>query len=517
MTEDPSEAKRRRVTIDPNLFQIDPPARQQKMRIPVPALYTNQKKMSFSHSSEDLSKIQENKGTFENMSENIKQNDDFFCFPSNNNEGLIPELNPKKSQKRKSTAPVVPKAIGKEKDDAYVNDNQELTFESICDYSKESNYEDTLVTTNEMMTKMRTELDFFLTLSSEKMDQMNILTFDPLKTNYKYFVASKMCMHYEIKAYHRHIQQLQYDIRQIAALEDFLDQDHPEIQNKIKNNTQNGEMTKAKPFVNFTEFKAKFLSDSNRIYEINDKKEQLKAYRASLSSEPPQNQNWTVKFLSLDFKSGRIIRRCISAFGDMTYYDIEVILKAITPKPEFLPLTRHLIFDLAWEHYMFPFTETAVMTLPNIFDLSPKIFSPPFLDEKSLNTPFNILNSTDWPFRKVSEELFTLLVETDPFVVADIFWDIITDITKIATDLAIKSGKAPEDADLGFEALFKYLLVIVFAFGVSEVIEMMAFSSFYYEFIENDPQKQFVMTHFNGLVKYINDIDANEYHRQFAS
>ena len=56
----------------------------------------------------------------------------------------------------------------------------------------------------------------------------------------------------------------------------------------------------------------------------------------------------------------------------------------------------------------------------------------------------------------------------------------------------------------------KYYLNIFFAFGVSEILEVMTFSAEFYDFIDDNSEQQYAMTHFLGLVKYITTMDVNE-------
>jgi hypothetical protein len=152
------------------------------------------------------------------------------------------------------------------------------------------------------------------------------------------------------------------------------------------------------------------------------------------------------------------------------------------------------------------------MVLPEIFDMTPRIFGPRFFPEEVLNTSFSELNCTVWPMREVSLNLFDFLIETDPFAIADLFWEWFTEIGDIAQKLGAGSGLAPEDIELGFDNMFQYYLVAIFAFGVSEILEVFAFAGSFLDYVGNDAQQQFAMTNCVGIVEYITKMNAVEVH-----
>lgn len=483
------------LSINNNLIHKPPKGRHRRSSR-LPNSLKNSKTLPTSHSNNDMSANDKNQ--WENMENVIHPKDDFLCFPNTENDNVLPIK--KSIVRRKSSAPIVPeeKTSSPICDDTPDVQDDETSFESICDFNKSSNIDFVLSGTEEMMSKMRYELDAYLTLSSNKMQEMNDLVFDPTSCTRIYFVAKKLYDHFQVEKYHRHIQQLQYNIRIIAELEDFVKQ------------------SDKKPYVDFQTFQKNFLCGTQSIYEAAEKTKKFEVYMKTLP-QVPSSVEWEYTFLHPSKKTGRIMHRLIANIGEMTYYDIEVIIKALCPEKSQVPQVRKLIFDLAWQYYIFPFVDAIIMELPDIFDLTPRIFTPPFLKDEVLDTPFNILNNTDWPFKNVSENLFDLLIETDPFIIADKVWNIISQITEIVNKLVIANGQNPEDADIGFEVLFKFLLTIVFAFGVSEILEVMDFCRLFYDFTEdNDSQRQFAMTHCNGLVKYISSMNSEELHEKYG-
>lgn len=465
----------------------------------LPNSLKNSKGLPISHSNNDMSA--EEKNQWKNMENVICPKDDFLCFPYTENDNDLPSQR-KSIIRRKSSNPIVPadRSPTPPPDETLeVNNDEEISFQSICDFENHpSNIDFILSGTEELMSMMRMELDSYLGKSSEEMEKVNDLIFDPTKCTRIYFVAQKLHAHFQIEKYRQHIQQLQNNIRIVAELEDFVKQ------------------CEKKPYIDFHLFQNNYLCGDDKIRKALEKEQQFKQYMETLP-QTPKEFAWEYTFLDPSQKTGRIMRRLVSNIGEMTYYDIEVIIKALCKDKNEVPRVRQLIFDLAWQQYIFPFVDVLIMELPNIFDLSPRIFTPPFLSDQVLDTPFSVLNNTDWPFKDVSENLFILLIETDPFIIADGVWNIIAQITEITNKLVIDSGGNPDDADIGFEVLFKYLLVIIFAFGVSEILEVMSFCGMFYEFTEcQDSQRQFAMTHCNGLVKYITSMNAIELRHKYG-
>ncbi|KAH0788483.1 hypothetical protein GPJ56_007539 [Histomonas meleagridis] len=236
-----------------------------------------------------------------------------------------------------------------------------------------------------------------------------------------------------------------------------------------------------------------------------------------MERKQPSPSDWFSNFVSIKNKSGRIIRKYISVVEQLYYEDVETILDAIVEDTTHYAEAREYLFDIATEKLLYPFADVEVIKFPNIFDLTPKIFSPKYFPEDVLNTPFNELNSKYWPFKEVSEGLFSLIVECDPFIIADKFWDMSLIFTEIGVKLAIDNGEKPEDVEMGFDTLFEYFLVAVFAFGVNEILETMKYSCSFAQFVkEYDTKKKFSMTHFEALVTFIGNIDENEYHFKFG-
>jgi hypothetical protein len=151
------------------------------------------------------------------------------------------------------------------------------------------------------------------------------------------------------------------------------------------------------------------------------------------------------------------------------------------------------------------------MELPDVFDLTPAIFNPPFLPAEVLATPFSVLNATNWPFRSASVALFDFLIETDPFVIADIFWGWVDGVAAIVRDLA-----GGGDVEIGFDTIFPCFLVAIFAFGVGEILEAFAFCGAFLEW-ETDARRQFAMTHCLGIVAYIEKMDVDGLRARFGS
>ena len=300
-----------------------------------------------------------------------------------------------------------------------------------------------------------------------------------------------------LKLYHKNVKFLQHNIREIFMFKDYLETKNP------------------LPKIDLDSFlKKRILQKPREVDRINKNLITFKNKMDMMKSSIPECISPFLEFVSIKNKSGRIIRKYYNLIDQLEYEDLEVILNSIVPDKEHYKVIREFLFDLAWEKLIFPFADVEIMNLPNIFDLTPKIFSPKFLSDKVINTPFSELNSIDWPFKDLSNDLFLLLIERDPFIVAEKFWSMSCEYTQIAIILAKEYHD--DDCEIGFDLIFSYFLIAIFAFGVSEILEVMKFSYSFIDFIEpNDTIKLYSMTYFEALVNFITQINSEEYHKKY--
>jgi hypothetical protein len=93
---------------------------------------------------------------------------------------------------------------------------------------------------------------------------------------------------------------------------------------------------------------------------------------------------------------------------------------------------------------------------------------------------------------------------------------VLRDINVTVDYLPVIAGMEREDIELGFDAMFPYLLVAIFAFGVSEILEVFTFAGAFIEY-ETESQKQFAMTNCMGIVADIRSLNPDALHARFAA
>jgi hypothetical protein len=206
-----------------------------------------------------------------------------------------------------------------------------------------------------------------------------------------------------------------------------------------------------------------------------------------------------------DQRSGRMIERFRRSINEMTAADVDLVASALVEDQRDVALARKVLFNLSWEVFLFPFGEVPPMSMPDIFDLTPGVFNPPFLPGEVLETPFAMLNATDWPFRSASLALFDFLIETDPFTLAETFWEWFNRVALVGHALGVAAG---EEVELGFDVMFPYFLIAIFAFGIAEILEVFAFCGAFLEW-ETESRRQFAMTNCLGIVAYVQKMNPD--------
>lgn len=435
-------------------------------------------------------------------------NDDFICIPKNKGESLLP-ITPRNYNHRKSSVVVVPSAPSKDND--YCDDDFRPDFSSLVkyDFIESTPIDGIYQALNASMICEKNGLNDYTIDKAKETELMYDVIYDlhdmhrrGIEQIRKEGVLRVLYHKFKIKLLMKLIRRGQDNIKMIDAFQTYV--------SKLK--LRKGQF----PIIDYNSFITNYLTNNHDLKDLQTKIKRLRAAYKPLKEVEIDPKDIEGTLLSPKNRSGRIIIRLEQSMDEMTYGDLELIMNAITPSTELLTRTRRLLFDISWQQYLFPFSRVEQMILPNIFDLSPSIFKTPYLTKKVLHTPFNVLNAGDWPFKHVSMSLFFLMLQTDPFRIADLFWDLITYTSKIVAQILTKQGKKKEDIDIGFDQLFAVLLVCVFAFGVSEILEVMMFSSSFLEYVDNNTHQQYAMTHFQGIIQFVRNIDANEYHRRFG-
>lgn len=427
----------------------------------------------------------ESKSVWSNVDETMEQADDFFCIKEE--KSLLPSHVRKK---RMSAILIVPEKPEKEIKYEQVG-IPAASFERFLNSGIPKCDVDELLSSKIMC--LREQLDMMLVQASEQMDRIweftQAFASQPfLERNARRRKAVKQKLYYEamLKFDRSRVALIQAKVRAVADLQDFLGQQ------------QNDTLFDYQGFE-----KEYLLQESKQSAKWRGRAARLKL-ACSMETETPLDKKTPEDILrSPDEKSGRILQRFEKVLEEIDYNDCEVIMKALAPEGENTDFVRGVMFAIAWGKLVFPFADVDVMTFPNILNETPRFVNPPYLPESALDTPFNEINGTEWPLRERSLALFELMLETDPFVIADLYWDWVQGLANDIERLAIDSGCEADDVEIGFDCLFRYTLLCVFAFGVSEILEVMKFTSSFLEFVGADAHKQFAMTNCLAVVTYI--------------
>ncbi|EAY10110.1 hypothetical protein TVAG_274730 [Trichomonas vaginalis G3] len=432
-----------------------------------------------------------NKPLWQSMQKNLQTNDDFFCLPPS------PNGKQKRRIKRKSSFGVAPQPQHLyHKDQGLPDENGEIPQNDLTSFFKfaktplsttdiadhickklQKNLESCLITLKDCLQKTQNLID---QIKNESAKVVNVTS---LQINQNRIIAMLpiLKLRYQIKQSQTEARVCQGNIRRIAQIQDFADIAKNLI---IK--------------FDFKGFRKNYIFTqpaTNKYTRI------ISALDKMIStSSPVEDKDWMRHFENPQSRYYQILTRFKQHLNEMDYSDVDVIIHAITNNKKFYPEIRTFLFNTAWEQIMFPFSDTPQLHFPNVFSRTPKSFNAPYISEPFASMELRVLNSTDWPFRIVSEDLFLILIETDPFNIADFFWESIERIGRIVKKMD------PSVTDLDFDQLFSLLLVITFSFGVDEILECFKFSASFEDFETESVHRKFAMQHMEGIVSYILNI-----------
>ena len=215
-------------------------------------------------------------------------------------------------------------------------------------------------------------------------------------------------------------------------------------------------------------------------------------------------------------ETGRIMHRFKVKVAELRYPDIEVIADAISEKKK-VPASDviNILFDCAWYFRTYPICDTFKCSrILRTDTIIPKAFDPPFLEEEWVYMTFDELSSSNWPLKPAVDELFDLMILTNPFDIARKFYSIINTIGKCVQRIFIWQNKETKFIDIDFDQLFVLMLLCIFTSGLNEIVAPMIYSYGFREFIMDDYQIQYAMSHMEGLCQHIKNIDWNETRRK---
>ena len=505
MTEKSSSSGEQIVKI-PDSFEMRPKRRR---RSSISQKILNQFDQNQNQIRKSISIISKNQGQtiWEAMNEKMQANDDFFCLPQvhknpeNENESENSQKShPKIPLKRRASFGVVLKPIPLDTAEFHLkNVDDEIPNEKLSSFftflpqEQENNQLATVISQgleSEMQSYLKSlqesiqETSDLLSLLQRETNKIMDLLFLNIYNNRIKAVLPAIKIHYLIKESKKKTHVFQGNIRRIAQVLDFIHSAHSSIDK-----------------FNYDLFSSKYIIKEPH-FDTLKRIQAIDAKGRSMIWEQPKPTEWDKDYYIPSTRSYKILHRFLQKIDEMDYYDVEIIDNAlIQNKNELFDCTRSLLFDKSWEILMFPFSDTPELHFPkSVFERTPKSFNVPFIPEPYSTMPLNILNSTDWPLRNVSENLFIILVETDPFVIADLFWTSIQEIGKVVKKLD------PSVTDLDFDQLFTLMIAMVVAFGCDEILEVFHFSSSFEDYETKNAHRKFAMQHMQGLVQYLTHI-----------
>lgn len=272
-----------------------------------------------------------------------------------------------------------------------------------------------------------------------------------------------------------------------------------------------------KHFVQFDAFLMDFFpqqskTELHRFIKLNSLL--MEKIRSLSETQVPDDQPDLIShYMDPTTEVGRIVDRFRVIIDKIRYEDLETIAGAISEKLNSQidkEITR--LFHCAWYFKEYPICDPIPMILipEDSFHLIPKVFQPPFLDDKWNYLTFNELNSSNWPLKSAVSELFSLMIMRNPFSIAKKFYSIIQQIGNCVQEILKTQNKSTNYIDIDFDQLFVLMLLCIFASGLTEILHPMMYSYSFREFMMDNYQIQFAMSHMEGICTHIQSINWDE-------
>ena len=257
-------------------------------------------------------------------------------------------------------------------------------------------------------------------------------------------------------------------------------------------------------FINSLEPKSEKAKKLQRQIDILQKK-----IKPRKPAKPNPNRDWYFNAMHPDTESGKIIGRFEDKIAKLKPNDIITITVKLDSDKTHYNDYEQLLFDIGWQHKPYPFGISRARPLPKILDLFPAVIAKTDLDPEYAYTSFNILNGMQWPFKSAVDMIFDMMILTNPYKIASVFWDIIQETAQCMKKiLVINKGIDPDDVEIDFDSLFPLLEIIILVFGNDEWTTVALYTMSFNEQVADDPQLQFAMTYLEGLVTQLMAIDV---------
>jgi hypothetical protein len=175
------------------------------------------------------------------------------------------------------------------------------------------------------------------------------------------------------------------------------------------------------------------------------------------------------------------------------------------------------LIDIGWSVKMFPYSpEFSFFQLPSVATLVPKVFNPPFISGSFLLMPFRQLSGRNWPLKPAVDELFVIMTMTNPFKIAHHFYLVIQEIGRCVHRILIHKNEDTRFVEIDFDQIFVLMMLCIFASGFKDILQPMAYACSFAEFVRGDPEKQYGMSHMEGLCAHLPGLNYAELARESA-
>lgn len=271
------------------------------------------------------------------------------------------------------------------------------------------------------------------------------------------------------------------------------------------------------PSVDTERFLSSLVKTSARTQKLEKQLLYLEKQIKPLVPTKPGSGDWYENTIHPQSNSGKIIQRFEDKISVLKYPDVFTICEHLAENTNLFSDYEHLLFDIAWSHTEYPFGINKHVNLPRVRDFFPSALAKTDLPEQYAKCTFNALNGTDWPFKTVVDMIFNMLILTNPFDIARVFWDVIQETAKCMSKiLVVYKGVNPDDVEIDFDSLFPILQICILAFGCDEWMSVALYTMSFNESVSDDPQLQFAMTYLEGLVTQMMALDIQKLKQKTA-
>jgi hypothetical protein len=277
------------------------------------------------------------------------------------------------------------------------------------------------------------------------------------------------------------------------------------------------------PQIDVAGFQKSFEKPDEHSFVLEKRVNYLRAHLKDLVEQKPTTGDWFFDLLHPQTKTGQVIQRFEERIESLGYEDVLKILKHLAkgkPRSEFHKLEA-LLFDLAWSKRPYPFGFSGTKSVPGNRhflpvkgDLFPAVIGADIVDPEFGFTPFSTLNGLNWPFKSAVDMIFEMMILTNPFDIARVYWNVIQNVAECMQRVLVLKGMNKDDVEIDFDSLFPTLMVCVFAFGIDEWMQVSLYAISFNEHVMDDPQLQFTMTYLEGLVTQIIALDKEALKRK---